>query len=100
MTFHLTPGPHSFSATYGSGKPGSAIALIDIQADYHYSVRLSARYVNYYVVALSSVAGRIDQLPCQQAFQEAGTTKPLEAKRVEPAARLRLDSSASFPKED
>jgi hypothetical protein len=100
MTFHLTPGPHLFSATYGASQPGSATALINIQADHHYCVRLSARYESYYVVPLSSVAGRIDQVPCQQVFQEAGTTKPLEAKRVEPAARLESDSSASFPKEN
>jgi hypothetical protein len=100
MTFQLTPGPHSFSASYRSSRPGSATARIDIQVDHHYCVRLSTRYVNYYVVPISSVAGRIDQVPCQQAFQEAGTTKPLEAKRVEPAVRPELDSSVSFPKED
>jgi hypothetical protein len=100
ITFHLTPGPHSFSATYRSSKPGSATALIDIQADHHYCVRLSTKYVNYYIAGLGSVAGKIEQVPCQQAFQEAGTTKPLEAKRVEPTAQPEWDTSASFPKAD
>jgi len=100
MTFHITPGPHSFSATYRSDKPGTAIVHINVEADHHYCVRLSAKYANYYVVPLSSVSGRIDEVPCQKAFQEAGTIRPLETKHVEPAARGELVVSTSFPKED
>jgi hypothetical protein len=100
MTFHLPAGPHTFSATYKSGLPGLAALQLNVESNQHYCIRLSANYVNYVVLPIQHVDSRIDQVKCQQALQEAGTSKPLGSERVEVTARDRFDTSLTFPGAD
>jgi hypothetical protein len=97
MTFDLPAGPHSFSATYKSDLPGLTVLQLNVERNQHYCFRLSANYVNYIVLPIQHVDSRIDQVTCQQAFQEAGTSKPLSSKRVDATARGNFDGSATFP---
>lgn len=100
MTFHVPSGLHSFSASYGRKRPGPAAIQLNVESDHVYCVRLSSEYWSAVVVPLMGIKGVIDEVGCEQAFHEAGESKPLNIKRVDKIARGELDASTSFPKEN
>jgi hypothetical protein len=101
ITFRLAPGTHSFTVPWKGSGPGKTPLVFNVAEGAHYCVRLSAKYVNGSVLLPVGWANsRIEQVPCQQAFQEAGTSKPLERKRVDAGALGELDPSPTFPHPD
>jgi hypothetical protein len=106
MTFHLPAGTHEFVADYSSKGPVKKPCMpphclsLEIAGGSHYCVRLSAKDVNTIVVPILVVSSRIEQLPCGEAFQEAGKYKRIELKRVDSAAQTLLDVSPDFPRDN
>lgn len=104
MTFQLSAGPHDFWVPYKSKGPGKKPCMpmdclrLDVASDRHYCVRMSAKDVNTIVIPLMFVDSRIEEVPCQQAAQEAGHYKRIDVKRVDPAVQPELDPSPDFPK--
>ena len=98
-TFNLAAGEHQFSVPYHSSHPGTKSLLnLKVEADGHYCVRLFAKYVSAsLLLPVAYLDSQIEQVPCQQALQEAGGVKPIEMKRVDPGARTKLDNATSFP---
>lgn len=105
MTFQWSAGSHEFTVPYtskGTGKkacPPMGCLHLNVESGGHYCVRLSARDFNAIVVPIMLVCGRIEQISCQDAFQEAGAYRQIDLKRVEPASRSALDASPDFPRE-
>lgn len=106
LKLQLPAGPHDFTVPYKSKGPGRGPCQpmnclhLDVESGRHYCVRLSAKDVNPIVVPIMVLDSRIEQVPCQQASQEAGKYKRLDLKRVEPAFRSVLDAAPDFPGDD
>lgn len=102
MTFHLAAGTHSFTVPWNSKGPGKKPVLtLNVEEGGNYCIRLSAKYVTGApVLPVGWADSRIQQVPCQRAFQEARTAKPLESKRVDPAVRANFDPAATFPRQN
>lgn len=97
--FRLAAGEHQFSASYRSLAPGDPAVHLDLVDGGSSCVRLSATYKSGSpVVPVGVVHSVIAQVPCDQAWREAGKYKPLELKRIDPAASVKLVSSRTFPK--
>ncbi len=99
VVFRLAVGEHDFSASYRSLDPGDpAVHLVLADGD-SYCVRLSATSkTGSPLIPLGIAHSVIEQVPCDQALKEAGKYKPLELKRIDPAANGKRVSSPSFPK--
>ena len=106
MSFELSTGLHEFTVPYKSTGPGKKpckstdCVHLDVESGGHYCFRLSAKDVNVIVVPFMFLDSRIEQVSCQDAFQEAGKYKRIDLKRVEPASRSVLDASPDFPSEN
>jgi hypothetical protein len=102
MSFHLAAGEHQFTVPYHSNHPGKKSVLnLKVKSDGHYCVRLFAKYVSAsLLLPISYVDSQIEQISCQQAIQEAGSNRPIDPKRVDPAVQIELDNSPSFPKDN
>jgi hypothetical protein len=99
VIFRLPAGEHQFSASYRSLDPGDPAVHLDIKDSGSYCVRLSATYKSGSpIIPFGVTHSVIKQVPCDQALKEAGKYKPLELKRIDPAARVKLVSSRTFPK--
>jgi hypothetical protein len=98
VSFHLAEGEHQFTVPYHSDRPGKTVLNLKVESDGHYCVRLYAKYVSASVVApVAFVDSQIEQVSCQQALKEAGSYKPIDLKRVDPAAQTKLEGSPNFP---
>jgi hypothetical protein len=106
MKFQLSAGRHDFTVPYKSKGPGTKACRpldclhLNIESGGHYCVRLSARDVNTIVLPFGFLNSRIEQVSCQDAFQEAGKYKLIDLKRVESALKPALDTSPDFPREN
>jgi len=102
MGFHVAPGEHLFTVPYHSKRPGTKTVLnLKVEPEGKYCVRLYAKYVSGSVlVPIMYVDSHIEQVPCLQASKEAGSLKPIDVKRVDPAVRAELESSPSFPRDN
>jgi hypothetical protein len=110
MTFHLPTGEHDFTVPYKSRGPGKNLKSppqgrddllhLQVESGGHYCVRLSAKDVNPIVVPIMFVESKIERVSCQEAFQEAGTYKRIDLKRVDPAVLPEFDNSPDFPKDN
>lgn len=101
VIFRLPVGEHQFSASYRSLAPGDPVVHVDLVDGESYCVRLSATYKSGSPLFPIGVAHSvIQQVPCEQALKEAGKYKPLELKRIEPAASSEMVNSGTFPKLD
>lgn len=99
MSFHLAAGEHLFTVPYHSNHPGKTTLHLKIEANDHYCVRLSAKYISgSLLVPVAYVDSQIEEVSCQQALKEAGNFKPIDTKRIDPAVRTELESSTSFQK--
>jgi hypothetical protein len=96
VTFHLSPGEHSFTDAGPTG-PSKKALVINVKDGGQYCVRLFARMFNFGVYARWD--NRIEEVPCQQAAREAGDLKPIDLKQVDPAALTELDPRTTFPGE-
>jgi hypothetical protein len=100
MTFHLTPGTHSFTVPWHSTRPGKEPLVIDVKAGDQYCLRLSAKMTNFEVIPFQWFDSQIVEVPCQQAQAEAVHMKPIETKRLDPAVRAELDPTTTFPSDN
>jgi hypothetical protein len=100
VRFRLATGQHTFSVPWKSKEPGKTVLRLNVEEGAHYCVRLSAKYVSPVLVPMVWVDSMIELVPCGQAFQEAGATKPLDSSRVDAHMRDKLDSLPSFPNEN
>lgn len=99
MTFHLTPGAHSFTVPWHSGRPGNEPLVINVEGGGRYCVRLYTKVTNFEVIPYEHLNSQIEEVPCQLAQSEGAHLNPIEIKRVDPAVRAELDPTATFPKE-
>jgi len=90
VTFHFSPGEHSFSDAGPTG-PSRKPVVIEVKDGARYCVRLFAKMTNL------GWENQIEEVPCQQAQREAAHLKSVELKHVEPAVRAELDPATSFP---
>ena len=96
VTFHLSPGEHTFTdmgPTGASKKP----LVINVKDGGQYCVRLFAKVIILWVY--DKWDNQIEEVPCQQAQSEAAHLKLVEIKRVDPAVRAQLASQATFPRD-
>jgi hypothetical protein len=101
VIFRLPVGDHQFSASYRSLDPGDPALHLNLADGVSYCVRLSARYKSGSpFIPLGVVHSVIEQVPCDQAWKEAGGYRPLELNRIDAAVRTNLVSSQTFPKHD
>lgn len=99
VIFRFPAGEHQFSASYRKLDPSDPAVHLDVADGGFYCVRLSATYKSGSPVIPIGVAHSvIEQISCDQASKEAGKYKPLELKRIDPAASVKLVSSRTFPK--
>jgi len=99
VTFRLPVGEHQFSASYRSLDPGDPAVPLNLADGGSYCVRLSATQKSGSpLIPLGVAHSVIKQVPCDQALKEAGKYKPLELKRIDPAASIKMVSSRTFPK--
>ena len=99
MIFRLPVGEHQFSASYRSLDPGDPALHLNLADGGSYCVRLSATYKSGSpFIPLGVAHSVIEQVPCDQALKEAGKYKPLELKRIDPSANVKMVSSRTFPK--
>ena len=96
VTFHLSPGKHSFTDEGPTGASKKAL-VIDVKDGGQYCVRLFAKMINLDVYAQWD--NQIEEVPCQQAQREAAHLQPIEYKRADPAVRAALDPQTTFPSE-
>ncbi len=94
VTFHLSPGKHSFSDEGPTGSSKTPL-VIDAKDGGQYCVRLFAKMVN--VLGYAQWKNQIEEVPCQQAQREAAHLKRIEIKRVDPSVLAELDSKETFP---
>lgn len=95
LTLRLAPGRHIFSASFSRKHPAKNSQLIlNLSPGKQYYIRADAEYKG---VVLVLMKGRLAQVSCQLAHQEAGATKPLQQKRIAPNARAEVLASASMP---
>jgi len=101
MTFRVNGGEHQFTVPYHSNRPGKTVLHLKVESEGNYCVRLYAKYVGgTMLVPAMYIDSQIEQVSCQQASKEAGSYKPIDLKRVEPAVRAQLESSPNFPKDN
>ena len=101
MSFRIPVGEHQFSASYHSLDPGDPAVHLNVEDGRYYCVRLSAKYKSGSIaVPVAVIHSVIEQVRCDEALKEAGTYRPLQAKRVDPAVRMELLSSQSFPQHE
>ena len=91
VTFHLSPGEHSFTDDGPTG-PSEKPVVINVKDGGQYCVRLFAR-----MVLAGGWDNLIEEVPCQRAQREAAHLKPIDIKRVEPAVRTEFDPRTTFP---
>jgi hypothetical protein len=94
VTFHLSPGEHSFTDVGPTGASKKPL-VINVKDGGQYCVRLFAKVVILWVY--DKWDNQIEEVPCQQAQREATHLKPIEIKRVDPVVRAKLDSQTTFP---
>jgi hypothetical protein len=98
MSFRIVAGEHQFTVPYHSNRPGKTVLHLKVESERNYCVRLYAKYVSATaLVPVMYVDSQIEQVSCQQASKEAGSYKPIDLKRVDPAVRAELESPPSFP---
>jgi hypothetical protein len=96
VTFHLTPGEHSFTDEGPTGVSKKPL-VINVKDGGQYCVRLFAKMINLEVYG--QWQNQIEEVPCQKAQLESAHLKPLDIKRVDPAVRAEVDSQSTFPSE-
>lgn len=101
LSFRLAAREHQFAVPYHADRPGKTALRLRVEPDGHYCVRLYAKYVSASVLSpLMYVDSQIEQVSCKQAQEEAGSFKPIDLKRVEPAIRTELEGSLAFPNDN
>jgi hypothetical protein len=96
VTFHLSPGEHSFTDLGPTGVTKKPL-VINVKEGGQYCVRLFAKMIDLEVYAQWD--NQIEEVPCRQARLEVAHMKPVEIKRIDPAVRAELDSQTTFPGE-
>ena len=79
VTFHLSPGEHSFTGAGPTGFSQKPL-VINVKDGGQYCVRLFAKMINLGVYG--QWENQIEEVPCQLAQREAAHLKPVEVKQV------------------
>ena len=98
MTLRLTAGGHDFAATYKS-KPKKPDLHLDVEPGRHYCVRLSQIILSP-TVLIGFVYTKVEEIPCQDAVEEAGRSQPLDPRRIELTVRGDVETSVTFPRKN
>jgi hypothetical protein len=93
-TFHLNPGPHSFTVLGPTG-PGKVPLVLNIKDGGEYCVRLFAKMANLEIYG--QWENQIEEVPCRQAVSEGAHLKPIRGKDVDPSASDKFDPRTTFP---
>jgi hypothetical protein len=96
VTFHLTPGEHTFTDSGLTGDYEMPLVM-NVKAGGQYCVRLFATLI--YVGFVSLWQNRLVEVPCEQAQREAAHLKPIDIKQVDPAVRAEFEPQKKFPGE-
>jgi hypothetical protein len=75
-TLNVPPGPHDFAAWYGKHPTSGHHLVVTIEPGKQYFFR--AQSESRGVIAVEVEHGRLDQVTCQIAHQEAPSAKPVE----------------------
>ena len=95
VVYHLPPGPHVFSATYGK-KPSKRSQLpINLVAGKSYYFR--AQSESRGVIEIEWEYGRLDQVTCQEAQTETAKAKPMTGDVFSPEGKAALSSVQAVP---
>ncbi len=97
MTFNLNPGVHSFTVPWHSSGPGKDTLMINVESGSQHCVRLYARMTNFELIPYARLNSQMEETSCQQVQREAEHMKPIEIKRVDPAARAEFNPTTVFP---
>jgi hypothetical protein len=97
VVFRFSPGKHVFSGSGSSKVASSNVLPLDLVAGGIYCVRLTAKYVNWVVLPVSSFNGEIAQVPCDKAVKDARNDKPLNQERIEKTALSKLNQLQELP---
>ena len=97
ISFHLSPGTHSFTVPWHPAQPGKEPLVISIEGGGKYCIRLYAKMTNLELFPFQWLDSQIEEVPCEQAEREAASMKPIESKWVEPTVRSELEPTTAFP---
>ena len=73
--------------------------MINVESGSQHCVRLYARMTNFELIPYGRLNSQMEEVPCQQVQREAEHMKPIEIKRVDPAARAEFNPTTVFPSE-
>lgn len=96
VTFHLPAGDHDFSASYSKRPAKEHHIRVALEPGHHYFFRASSESSG--VIVVESEKGRLDQVSCQTAQDEAHSLKPLNPKHQTPILLSSRSRQADFPK--
>ncbi|HEX4308431.1 MAG TPA: hypothetical protein VHZ25_00315 [Acidobacteriaceae bacterium] len=94
VTFHLAAGQHSFSAALDSDKPGKEPVVVTVRDGQHSCFHLYSKVELNDALLYVGLAGKVEPVRCGDAAEGVGKSKPLEAKRIDPAVLAEVDASA------
>jgi len=97
VSFHVTPGPHTFSASWNKAHPEEKASLtLDINPAGQYFIFVGGEEKGALIIQL--LRSSIAPVNCSEAFAVASGFKALSAGAVDKDARAHLVDSVYFPK--
>jgi hypothetical protein len=95
VVFHLPPGPHVFSASYGRKPSKRSQLAIDLIGGQNYYLR--AQSESRGVLEVEWEYGRLDQMTCEVAQTESQKAKPMKGDVFSPAGIAALAAVQAIP---
>jgi hypothetical protein len=95
LIFHLAPGPHVFSASYGKHPSKKSQVVLTLESGKNYFLR--AQSESRGVVEIEWERGRLDPVSCDVARRETENAKVLQKKTVSPDVIANLSPDQAFP---
>ena len=92
----LAPGTHDFSASLSSKHPAeNSHASFVLEANKTYFIR--AQSESYGIVIIGSSRGRLEEVSCAVAHEQAAKAVPVNAKHISPEFRGRIVPGKALP---
>ena len=96
LAVFLAPGTHEFSASLSDKHPAeNSRSSLFLEADRTYFLRVQSESKG--VLIVESFRGRIEEVPCATAHEDAEKAKPVEEKHVSPELRGHVVPGKTFP---
>jgi hypothetical protein len=95
LIFHLAPGLHIFSASYGKHPSKKSQVALTLEPGKNYFLR--AQSESRGVVEIEWERGRLDLVSCDVAQRETANAKILQKKKVSPYAMTSVSFNQTFP---